>query len=216
MLTIIAIGLAYGVIIAVGILLIVQLKCAFTNRTAIEDYICRKANHRHRKDSFIFPYDLGWRRNTSEIFNGGRSISRGNGVWWPIRHGCTQFTFSVEQLSQKAIKCHFSKIVLIAKNFSGGYFWSLSHGITLFLCQPWNGDLRLTISAGQMYVVTRGNRHWVYGHQLINENENFVKVPLRGWFPKECIDFTTHTAAVDNNNTDAVESSVSDESSEFG
>jgi len=148
--------------------------------------------------------------------NGGRSISRGNGVWWPIRHGCTQFTFSVEQLSQKAIKCHFSKIVLIAKNFSGGYFWSLSHGITLFLCQPWNGDLRLTISAGQMYVVTRGNRHWVYGHQLINENENFVKVPLRGWFPKECIDFTTHTAAVDNNNTDAVESSVSDESSEFG
>lgn len=49
---------------------------------------------------WTYPYDLGWKRNLREVFIGifdGRT--RGNGTWWPVVNGCTQFTFTVSSSS---------------------------------------------------------------------------------------------------------------------
>jgi len=85
-----------------------QLKTAFTNRSGIEAYICEKAEARHKHSTslppFIYPYDLGWRENWSQVWNHGKPVPRGNGLWWPIRTDCNQFTFSLEQVEQKMEK----------------------------------------------------------------------------------------------------------------
>lgn len=51
-----------------------------------------KASYRHAelRHEFIYPYDLGWRENLRQVF-----WRRGNGVWWPVRVGCHQFTLTV-------------------------------------------------------------------------------------------------------------------------
>lgn len=54
-----------------------------------------KANVRDRNDVFVYPYNLGWRRNVSDVLLTWNSIPKGNGVWWPIVYPTTQFTFSV-------------------------------------------------------------------------------------------------------------------------
>lgn len=106
---ILTISFSLGVITALSFLFFVQFKIALRNKTGIEDYICiffllkyvkklnlgAKAAYRNGDLSFVYPYDLGWKRNLSEVFNNGKCIPKGNGVWWPIRSGCTQFTFSV-------------------------------------------------------------------------------------------------------------------------
>ncbi|KAI1710554.1 DHHC palmitoyltransferase domain-containing protein [Ditylenchus destructor] len=102
MAAVLAVSFAYGVIIAVGFLFFIQLRSAWRNKTGIEQYICMKAEY--READFVFPYDLGWRRNLAEMFNGGNAIARGNGIWWPTRSGCSQFTLTEEQLEQKRVK----------------------------------------------------------------------------------------------------------------
>lgn len=56
-----ALGLAIGVVLAVGALLYFQMRSIWRNQTGIEDWILEKANYR-RKDTeetyFIHPYDL--------------------------------------------------------------------------------------------------------------------------------------------------------------
>ena len=42
-------GLALGVVIAVGLLLVFQVKSILRNQTGIEDWIMEKATYRHRK-----------------------------------------------------------------------------------------------------------------------------------------------------------------------
>uniref|UniRef100_A0A915AFG3 Palmitoyltransferase n=1 Tax=Parascaris univalens TaxID=6257 RepID=A0A915AFG3_PARUN len=90
-----AFGLALGVIVAVGFLLIVQVKGVLKNRTGIEDYIVDKANSYERSSEFVYPYDLGWKRNIREVLGTWNGLPLGNGVWWPIRRPTSQFSFSV-------------------------------------------------------------------------------------------------------------------------
>lgn len=54
-----------------------------------------KANARERNAVFIYPYDLGWRRNISDVLLTWNGIPKGNGIWWPIIYPTTQFTLSV-------------------------------------------------------------------------------------------------------------------------
>jgi len=200
---ILGVGFAYGVILAVGILLIVQLKSVKANKTAIEDYICKKAEYRTQPEPFIFPYNLGIQRNIAEVFF---HLTSRNGIWWPILKGTTQFSFTEEQLAQKAVKSEQARIIRVVINFSGGFFSSLFIGIRLFCSQPWTSEPRLPIREGEIYLVTRINRRWLYGYKLnetstlesdddthsvtLDSGSNTLidgKIPLRGWFPKECV-----------------------------
>ena len=67
-----ALGLAIGVVLAVGALLYFQLRAIWRNQTGIEDWIIEKANYR-RKDTdetFLHPYDLVSYTRFLKIANG--------------------------------------------------------------------------------------------------------------------------------------------------
>ncbi|PIO60357.1 hypothetical protein TELCIR_18147 [Teladorsagia circumcincta] len=135
---VIASAFAFGVVVGVGGLLYLQLKYIKNNKTGIEEYIEQKAvSYRKEEDcdweDFIYPYDLGWKRNFSEVLFSWSGETTGNGVWWPVRKGCDQFS--------------------------------------------------LSISVNEEYVVTRGQRGWLYGFKADDEK-------LKGWFPRMCIRFT--------------------------
>lgn len=94
--TILSLGFAIGVVCAVGMLLFFQVRAILRNRTGIEDWIVEKAKYRRRSKSvgFVFPYDLGWWRNVKEVLTiSGQPV--GNGLSWPVREGCTQYTLTV-------------------------------------------------------------------------------------------------------------------------
>lgn len=80
------------------------MKIIVKNRTGIEDWIIKKANHRREhfniSEKFVYPYDLGVKENLRQVFNwtgGFRPI--GDGIWWNILEGCNQFTLSVEKFN---------------------------------------------------------------------------------------------------------------------
>uniref|UniRef100_A0A915Q0G9 Palmitoyltransferase n=1 Tax=Setaria digitata TaxID=48799 RepID=A0A915Q0G9_9BILA len=185
-----AFGLALGVIISVGFLLGLQIRGIARNRTGIEDYIVDKANVRERDGVFIYPYDLGWRRNISDVLLTWNGIPKGNGIWWPVIHPATQFTFSEEQLLQKKYKRDNAHEVEIMQNFSGGYCSSLKFGICIWFCQPWSDEPRQPVRVGEHWMVTRVNKHWFYG-TLLSVDETTGKesdkvILIRGWFPRIC------------------------------
>ncbi|KHJ97529.1 DHHC zinc finger domain protein [Oesophagostomum dentatum] len=63
---------AFGVVVGVGGLLYIQLKYIKNNKTGIEEYIEQKAaSYRLEEEcdweKFVYPYDLGWKRNFREV-----------------------------------------------------------------------------------------------------------------------------------------------------
>ncbi|KAM3724429.1 Palmitoyltransferase ZDHHC6 [Dirofilaria immitis] len=181
----------------IGFLLGMQIRGIIRNRTGIEDYIVDKANARERNTAFVYPYDLGWRRNVSDILLTWDGIPKGNGIWWPVISSTTQFTLSVddiliqilisayltmvrgnvlhtsfeeEQLLQKKYKRDNAHEVEIIRNFPGGYCSSLKFGISIWFCQPWSDETRQLVRIGEHWMVTRISKHWFYG-TLLNEEE---------------------------------------------
>jgi palmitoyltransferase ZDHHC6 len=111
--TVFNIGLSIGVVIAVGMLLFFQLKSIIKNRTGIEDWILDKATYRRKAmakaakeagdeefkvEDFVYPYDLGCRRNVVEVLNFS-CLPIGDGVSWPVVDGCDQYTLTVSDKS---------------------------------------------------------------------------------------------------------------------
>ena len=111
-LTVFNIGLSVGVVIAVGMLLYFQLRAIIRNRTGIEDWILDKAVYRRnlmtkraqdngdenfKTTPFVYPYDLGWKKNFKQVLNIG-CIPVGDGIIWPVVEGCDQFTLTVSLL----------------------------------------------------------------------------------------------------------------------
>lgn len=107
--TVFNIGLSIGVVIAVGMLLFFQLRSIIKNRTGIEDWILDKAVYRRKimakaakeagdtdckVEDFLYPYDLGCKRNIVEVLNFS-CLPIGDGVSWPVVDGCDQFTLTV-------------------------------------------------------------------------------------------------------------------------
>ncbi|ETE64455.1 putative palmitoyltransferase ZDHHC6, partial [Ophiophagus hannah] len=103
-----ALGLALGTTLAVGMLFVIQMKIILRNKTSIESWIEEKAKDRiqyyQTKEAFVFPYDLGskW-DNFKQVFTWSGN-PEGDGLEWPIREGCHQYSLTIEQLKQKADK----------------------------------------------------------------------------------------------------------------
>ena len=70
-----------GTVIAVGVLLVSQVKIALRNETSIESWIIEKANWRRKEilksdEKYRFPYDFGsWRENLSTILSNGDGLT---------------------------------------------------------------------------------------------------------------------------------------------
>ncbi|XP_076442493.1 palmitoyltransferase ZDHHC6-like isoform X1 [Babylonia areolata] len=186
-LTMFSIGLAIGVIIAVGMLFYIQMKSVLKNETGIESWIIDKALDRDRTEEegeFIYPYHLGWRQNLRQVFTwSGRPKS--NGFTWDIVDGCTQFTLTEEQIKQKAEKRDRTVLYNIMEGYSGRLF-PCSKGIKVACCFPCTDEPRITLCPGDRVLVTRWKRHWLYGTKLLSAEEKQVKQRIRGWFPRRC------------------------------
>lgn len=91
-----SLGLAVGVIIAVGMLFLFQARSIIRNRTGIEDWIVEKAKYRREEsgEQFIFPYDVGIYRNIKQVINWS-CTPFSDGVTWDVLPNCDQYTLTV-------------------------------------------------------------------------------------------------------------------------
>ncbi|XP_026681449.1 palmitoyltransferase ZDHHC6-like [Diaphorina citri] len=149
--TVFSIGLSVGVVIAVGMLFYFQVKAILKNQTNIEDWIVEKATKRKRQDKFVYPYNLGWKKNIHLVF-GSSSIS--NGITWPVVEGCHQYSLTMEQLEQKNIKKAHSQPVLVVKNYNGRCL-PLMFGLKVSWHTPCFDIARINLQVNETVLVTR-------------------------------------------------------------
>jgi len=175
-------GLALGVVIAVGMLLVFQIKSILKNQTGIEDWIREKADYRHRhsENKFIWPYNIGKMNNLKQVVGWSLKAS-GDGVYWQIVEGTDQFTLTREQLKQKEDKRERTREYLVTYPFSGAWF-PLSHGLSVCCHPPCTDEPRIPLNVGSLVRVTRWKKYWLYGEKVQEEHKD----RLRGWFPRHC------------------------------
>lgn len=184
----VAIGLAIGVTIAVGGLFFIQLRSIVRNETGIESWIKEKAEYREREEyepDFVFPYNLGWWRNICMVLHWKRRPEL-DGITWPVRDSCHQYTLTIEQMEQKKEKRQRSIVFAVNRPFSGA-MCPLSHGARVCCCPPCIDEQRLKLQLGDQVLVSRIRKHWLYGEFLSTENcSNSAGKHQRGWFPRQC------------------------------
>ncbi|GFO38726.1 palmitoyltransferase [Plakobranchus ocellatus] len=189
-LTMFGIGLAIGVIIAVGMLFYIQMKSILKNETGIETWIVDKAYDRDRGEEegeFIYPYNLGWRENLKQVFTwSGKPKS--SGFRWDVRPECHQFSLTIEQLMQKREKRERTMQFKAKRPYSGSMFPIFGHGCRTGCCVPCTDEARLKLDTGDIIHVTRWKKRWLYGCKVISTctEEKQVVRRIRGWFPRHC------------------------------
>lgn len=180
LLTLLAIGMAVGVVLAVGVLLYLQLRGIFRNQTTIEDWIVEKAQGRREEQGlpeFVFPYNLGWKNNVQLVLYG----SKWDGIKWPLREGCGEYDLTREQQAQKQDKRVRSRMYTAVAGYSGRWLPVLSRPRAA-LAAPCTDEPRLPLQPGDIVRATRQRKHWLFGEKLVGEGE--TRGP-RGWFPRD-------------------------------
>ncbi|XP_063237629.1 palmitoyltransferase ZDHHC6 isoform X2 [Bacillus rossius redtenbacheri] len=184
-----SLGLAIGVVLAVGMLLVIQLRGIHRNRTAVEDWIVEKARARRgaADPPFVHPYDLGWRDNCRQVLSCSCD-PRGDGLSWPVRDGCDQFTITREQKQQKLEKRQRTRVYTVHTPFSGAWF-PVSHGWQVLCHPPFTDESRIRLRRGDTIHVTRWRRHWLFGEKVApgTEDGSDSASRVRGWFPRACV-----------------------------
>eukprot|EP00095_Tigriopus_kingsejongensis_P006239 maker-scaffold301_size216225-snap-gene-1.27 protein:Tk06239 transcript:maker-scaffold301_size216225-snap-gene-1.27-mRNA-1 annotation:"palmitoyltransferase zdhhc6" len=179
-------GMAIGVVLAVGTLLFFQLRSVVRNQTGIEDWILEKASYRlrHTTDTFAHPYDLGRSGNFWQVINlTCRPMC--DGIEWPLKPGSDQYDLTKEQILQKLDKRHRTREYKIVKPFSGYWCPCWSMGLRVGCQPPCADEPRIPLEVGDILLVTRWKRHWLYGDKCLRDNQ--VEADrVRGWFPRKC------------------------------
>lgn len=184
-------AISVGVGLACVKLLHMQGKVLFSNRTDIETWIVKKARYRRDKDvhqciePFEYPYDLGWKANIQEVF-----FPNNDGITFPVRPGCHQYTLTIEQLAQKKDKWANAQLFRCIRKATGHWVPIFSQGLLIALDFPCNDDPRIALQPGDRIRVTRFQTFWVYGEREITEEEKEKGSrragAIRGWFPRCC------------------------------
>ncbi|XP_013138858.1 PREDICTED: palmitoyltransferase ZDHHC6 [Papilio polytes] len=175
LLTLLAVGMAIGVVLAVGTLLFLQIRGILRNRTTIEDWIMEKAANRREEQglpTFVFPYDLGWRCNLNFLLHSHRY----DGLHWPLRLGCGQYDLTMEQIAQKEEKRLRSRLFVAQEEYGGQ--WVPLRRPRAALAAPCSAEPRLALRPGDLVRATRQRRHWLFGELVVRS----ARGP-RGWFP---------------------------------
>jgi len=176
-------GLAIGVVIAVGLLLYFQFRSILRNQTGIEDWIKEKAEYRTRdmEEKFVWPYNVGKQGNLRQVLSWS-CWPQGDGITWDVVEGCDQYSLSREQLRQKEDKRVRTREYTVVIPFSGAWF-PLSQGLTVCCHPPCTDEPRIRLYQGNLVRVTRWKKHWLYGDKVLDgQGEKRV----RGWFPRRC------------------------------
>jgi len=173
-------GLAIGVVIAVGLLMCLQVRSILRNQTGIEDWILEKAHYRHRRSEvkFIYPYNLGRWNNFWQVVSWSCK-PKSDGITWEIAEGTDQYTLTREQLCQKADKRDRAREYEIIHHYSGAIL-PLSQGLSVCCRPPCTDEPRIKLDPGDKVSVTRWKKFWLYGDKMVAANEARV----RGWFPR--------------------------------
>lgn len=158
------------------------MKIILRNRTSIEDWIVTKAETRARTDKFVYPYDLGYRRNFMQVFRDSKYM---DGRIWPVKEGCNQYTLTYEQILQKKEKRHRSKTYKVIAEYNGKWFPLFSQGWRTCLKFPLSDEARISLNVNDVISVTRWKNNWLYGEKIHPVNPS--KVKPRGWFPEQCV-----------------------------
>ncbi|XP_076780723.1 palmitoyltransferase ZDHHC6 isoform X3 [Arvicanthis niloticus] len=189
--TLFALGLALGTTIAVGMLFFLQIKIILRNKTSIESWIEEKAKDRIQyyqlNEVFVFPYDMGskW-KNFKQVFTWS-GVPEGDGLEWPIREGCHQYSLTIEQLKQKADKRVRSVRYKVIEDYSGACC-PLNRGIRTFFTSPCTEEPRIQLQKGEFILATRGLRYWLYGDKILDDSFVEGTSRVRGWFPRNCVE----------------------------
>ncbi|XP_042315971.1 palmitoyltransferase ZDHHC6 isoform X3 [Sceloporus undulatus] len=194
-----ALGLALGTTIAVGMLFIIQMKVILRNKTSIESWIEEKAkdriNYYKTKETFIFPYDLGSKWNNFKQVFTWSGIPEGDGLEWPVKEGCHQYSLTIEQLKQKADKRVRSVKYQAIEDYSGACC-PLTKGLRTFFTTPCTEEPRITLSKGDQILATRGLKHWMYGDKITDLTTDDAN-RIRGWFPRRCVEKCLYDSETD-------------------
>ncbi|CAG5052586.1 unnamed protein product [Parnassius apollo] len=177
--TLLAVGMAIGVVLAVGALLYLQTRGILRNRTTIEEWIVDKAASRRDEQGlqpFVFPYDLGWRKNLQLLLQG----SKYDGLTWPLLEGCGPYDLTREQIAQKAEKRLRSRVYVVRERYGGA--WLPLWRPRALLAVPCSDEPRLKLQPGDRVRVTRHRRHWLFGEKMVEEGRG-----PRGWFPSAIV-----------------------------
>ena len=204
-----ALGLAIGVVLAVGALLYFQIRSIWRNQTGIEDWIIEKADYRRKdtKEKFEHPYNLGRWKNLRQVIT-ATCLPYGDGIDWQLRDGAHKYALTIEQLEQKAEKRLRTREYKIMRPYSGSWCPLWNQGFKVACHPPCTDEPRISLFKGDLVKVTRWKRHWLYGDKVPKEingrgdtrlpsqkltcDDNHSKFPpgkeirSRGWFPRKC------------------------------
>ena len=187
-----SLGIAFGVSLAVGFLLVMQLRDVSKNTTNIEAWIIKKAEWRHEmiNTKFTYPYNLGSRwKNLTQVLNMS-NFALGDGYTWPTVEGTDQYTFTIEQIEQKKLKKDRMVPHQILRPYNGRCISGLTLANPALLCIC-NGcdDRYLSVSVGDAVMVSRYRKRWLYGCktlQVQGKAGGEVSKEVSGWFPRFC------------------------------
>ncbi|XP_047407848.1 palmitoyltransferase ZDHHC6 isoform X1 [Sciurus carolinensis] len=136
---------------------------------------------------FVFPYDMGSRwKNFKQVFTWS-GVPEGDGLEWPIREGCHQYSLTIEQLKQKADKRVRSVRYKVIEDYSGSCC-PLNKGIKTFFTSPCTEEPRIQLRKGEFILATRGLRYWLYGDKILDDSFAEGVSRIRGWFPRNCVE----------------------------
>ncbi len=100
------------VFLIVCVFLFGQMLSIKRNKTGIEEWILKKAQHRRSYNKslepFVYPYDLGTWQNIRQVINWSGPV--GNGMVWNVVEGCDQYTLTVRKRDYFYNKIKFSMI----------------------------------------------------------------------------------------------------------
>lgn len=183
--TLLAIGMAVGVVLAVSALLYLQIRGILRNQTAIEDWVMEKAISRREDQGLpilVYPYDLGWKKNLKIVLYGECS----DGISWPLKEGCQPYDLTMEQKVQKQEKRLRSRVYTATGSYSGRWV-PLAAYPRAALAAPCTEEPRIPLAPGDVLRVTRQRRHWLFGEKVdVMSGEETQRGP-RGWFPRDSV-----------------------------
>eukprot|EP00467_Chlorarachnion_reptans_P013847 CAMPEP_0114522632 /NCGR_PEP_ID=MMETSP0109-20121206/20844_1 /TAXON_ID=29199 /ORGANISM="Chlorarachnion reptans, Strain CCCM449" /LENGTH=226 /DNA_ID=CAMNT_0001703859 /DNA_START=714 /DNA_END=1394 /DNA_ORIENTATION=- len=188
--------------------------------TGIEQWIVRKAEGRKRDTPFLYPYNLGWYRNVKFVLGSNPffwilptveidNCTKGSKVkddypQYEIREGCGKYDLTVEQLTQKKLKKERSFTVRVMSSFNVSILTSpyciplmcWNYGYYGTYAYPDCEEGRLSVRPGDMLLVTRVRRYWMYARKFSKpEDVSDAKESLektkwleRGWVPIGCLE----------------------------
>ncbi|VDP41601.1 unnamed protein product [Schistosoma margrebowiei] len=129
----------------------------------------------------------------------------GDGYYWPVVKGCTQYDLTLEQIYQKRLKQKIQRTFKITQNYDGSRCMCFRYGCLTAIRSPCFEEPRIPVRVGDALMVTRGTKisvvwcdhrgleknlgYWIYGHLVPSEScsaDFSDSVRIRGWVPRVC------------------------------